>query len=318
MPKKIAIVVAIIALIPTLLGFISRVEYKVHTSGGVLVTGASTGIGQTAVLHLAAQGFRVYAGVRKEKDKVQFENNSNVQAVILDVTKQDHIDRVHAEITADLKEHTLLFVGLINNAGISPASNPVELINVEHVRWAFDVNVFSVFSVTKKFTPLLRQSKGRVINVSSIAGLTSSFIQSAYCATKYSVEAFSDAFRQEMLSFGVSVSNVNPGMVHTPILGKIVNSINEADKGQEQKNALYGAIQKGYAKSVKQNSPGGKFTGWTTDVTDQAILSALTDKYPKTNYVVAGINDTPAWIFVLFANILPKRMVDNMMFTAFD
>jgi short-subunit dehydrogenase len=277
----------------------------------VLITGTSTGIGQAAALYLATKGYRVYAAVRKEKYMHQFESHSNILTIILDVTKQDHIDRAAVELKKDLDQQQIQLVGLINNAGINGAFKPVELVDLNDVRALFEVNIVSVFAVTQKFLPLIRASKGRVINISSLSGLLSAFCQSAYSGSKWAMEAFSDALRQEQLLHGVSVSNINPSLIHTPILDKVVRAVTKPSHNNAEN--LYRNLTESFVKSVQNNSPGGKFKGSTTVETNKAILAALTDRFPETNYLVGTVDDVPAWVYYRLHWFVPKRMFDKLV-----
>ena len=111
--------------------------------------------------------------------------------------------------------------GLVNNAGLS-LNGPLELVPVPDIKKLMDVNVIGLLAVTKAFLPLLRESRGRIINISSGHGLLAIPDKSAYAASKFAVQAISDALRVELRPFGVSVSCLAVGKVDTEVLGKIV------------------------------------------------------------------------------------------------
>jgi NAD(P)-dependent dehydrogenase (short-subunit alcohol dehydrogenase family) len=134
----------------------------------VLITGASTGIGRAAAERLAANGYFVYAGARKQADIDELNQIKNIKAVRLDVTKQDEID---AAVELVRKEGRGLW-GVVNNAGVNVVAPMIEA-DIAEFEFLFDVNVFGVFRVTKAFAPLVIESQGRIVNISSISGFLS-------------------------------------------------------------------------------------------------------------------------------------------------
>ena len=107
---------------------------------------------------------------------------------------------------------------LVNNAGICyPA--PIEWENAEEMKKTVDVNLWGTVSVTKAFLPLLKKTKGRIVNVGSILGRFVLYDRSAYCISKFAVEAFSDGLRREMKHFGVTVHIIETGAFKTKIMG---------------------------------------------------------------------------------------------------
>ena len=167
----------------------------------VLVTGASSGIGRKIAERLAAEGWFVYAGARKAADMASLNAIRNVQAVRLDVTVQADIDAA----VQTVRQGGRGLHGLVNNAGIAVLG---PLINMEEqeMRTIFDVNALGPYRVTKAFAPMLIESKGRVVTVSSISGILSGPFLGAYSMTKHAVEAFSDALAAELARFEVRSS----------------------------------------------------------------------------------------------------------------
>jgi NAD(P)-dependent dehydrogenase (short-subunit alcohol dehydrogenase family) len=139
------------------------------TKPAVLVTGASSGIGLTIATTLAAEGYFVYAGARKQKDLGTLNALDNVTAIALDVTKQADIDA--AVKTISQADRGLY--GLVNNAGVSNYEALVE-VDEETLAFVFEVNVLGVYRVSKAFMPLIFEAQGRVTSISSIAGIVSS------------------------------------------------------------------------------------------------------------------------------------------------
>jgi len=186
----------------------------------VVVTGASSGIGEATALYLDELGFRVFAGVRRESDGEGLSSRASerLTPVRLDVT-----DEVSIAAAADLvaRETSGRLHGLVNNAGLS-VNGPLELVPPDQVRQLMEVNVIGLIAVTRAFLPLVRAARGRIVNISSGHGLLAIPDKSAYAASKFAVQAISDALRVELRPFGVHVSCLAVGKVETAVLGKIV------------------------------------------------------------------------------------------------
>ena len=186
----------------------------------VVITGASSGIGKATALYLDQLGFRVFAGVRKETDyqALKEEASDALTPIFLDVTDEDSIETAVRTVT---EASAGKVNGLINNAGLS-LNGPLELLPVSGIKRLVDVNVVGLLAVTRAFLPLLRESRGRIVNISSGHGLLAIPDKSAYAASKFAVQAISDSLRVELRPFGVSVSCLVVGKVDTEVLGKIV------------------------------------------------------------------------------------------------
>jgi len=178
----------------------------------VLVTGASTGIGRKVTEQLAAEGYFVYAGARKDKDLAELDAIENVQAVRLDVTKPDEIAAAVKTIT----EANRGLYGLVNNAGVA-VSGPMMQSSEEDFHYVMDVNVYGPYRVTKAFAPLIIEAKGRVTTISSISGILSSPTLGIYSMSKHAIEAFGDSLAGELAPLGVTVSLVEPGNFNSEI-----------------------------------------------------------------------------------------------------
>jgi len=130
------------------------------------VTGASTGFGAAIVRHLAGRGFRVFGTVRRAEDEVAL-TRDGVTAVRMDVTDTASVRRAREQVDRALAGTPL--AGLVNNAGI-PAAGPLELFPLDELRHILDVNLIGAVAVTQAFLPLLKASRGRIVNMSSVAG----------------------------------------------------------------------------------------------------------------------------------------------------
>ena len=185
---------------------VSAAESPPAPPKAVLVTGASTGIGRKVTEHLAGRGYFVYAGARKQADLDALGAIKNVQAVKLDVTKQEDID---AAVLSNTKEGRGLYA-LVNNAGIATLGSTADT-TMEEFDLLMDVNVYGPYRMTKAFTPLIAASKGRITNIGSISGVLASKDLSAYAMSKHAIEAFTDSLASELAPLGVTVNVVEPG-----------------------------------------------------------------------------------------------------------
>ena len=152
----------------------------------VLITGATTGIGRATAEHLAAKGYFVYAGARKHADMEELNKIDNIMAVRLDVTKQDQVDAAVKLI----EDQGRGLWGLVNNAGVAVFA-PLTEAKQSDLEFIFNVNVFGVFRVTQAFAPMVIESKGRIVNVSSISGIWSAPTAGMYSASKHALSPWS-------------------------------------------------------------------------------------------------------------------------------
>jgi NAD(P)-dependent dehydrogenase (short-subunit alcohol dehydrogenase family) len=178
----------------------------------VLVTGASTGIGRKITERLAAAGFFVFAGARKEADLKELDAIDNVDGVRLDVTKPEEI----AAAVETVRKSGRGLYAVVNNAGVAIVG-PALQTSDEDFDFIFEVNVYGPFRVTKAFAPLVIESRGRIVNIGSISGILSGKDLAAYSMSKHAIEAFTDSLAGEVAPLGVSVSVIEPGNYRSEI-----------------------------------------------------------------------------------------------------
>ncbi len=193
----------------------------------VLVTGASSGIGNRIALTLADKGFYVYAGARKAEDIAALSALANIEGIRLDVTVQADID---AAVTAIRSKGRGLY-GLVNNAGIF-LFDPLIEASERDMQFIFDVNVLGPYRMSKAFAALITQSKGRITTIGSVAGLTSAQLFGPYSMSKFAMEAYTDALAQEMAKFDVAVSIVEPGNFKSDIMKNMQRRLQQLDAGE--------------------------------------------------------------------------------------
>ncbi|XP_003495176.1 estradiol 17-beta-dehydrogenase 2 [Cricetulus griseus] len=187
----------------------------------VLVTGADSGFGHALVKHLDKLGFTVFAGVLDAKgsgaEELRKTCSDRLSVLQMDVTKLEQIEDAHSKVMEKTQDKGLW--ALVNNAGIFHFPIDGELIPMTSYRKCMAVNFFGAVEVTKVFLPLLRKSKGRLVNVSSMGAKVPIQLVAAYCSTKAALTMFSSIIRQELCKWGVKVAIIQPGGFQTNLSG---------------------------------------------------------------------------------------------------
>ena len=250
--------------------------------GSVVITGTSTGIGRATALALDGLGFHVFAGVRKETDAKSLANeaSSNFTPVFLDVTDTDSIAKVREQVAAAVGGDGL--AGLINNAGVL-FSGPLEFIPLDDLRRQFEVNVFGDIAVIQAFIALIREGKGRIVNVGSLAGRISVPFFSPLCASKSAMESLTEALRLELHPWRIPVVLIAPGFVDTAATAKV----EENSKAMLKKLPPEGV--EFYGETFRRRSEEGvqaNAKGIPAEEVASVIVKALTVAKPETRYEV--------------------------------
>jgi NAD(P)-dependent dehydrogenase (short-subunit alcohol dehydrogenase family) len=268
----------------------------------ILITGATSGIGRHAALHLARKGHRVFATGRKQDalDTLGREAAGlKLETLQLDVTSAESIARAREAVDARTSGHGLDV--LVNNAGYGTAG-PTELITDADVRAQYETNVFGVMAMIRAFTPAMRErGNGRIINVSSIGGRLTFPFFGVYNSTKYAVESLSDALRAELQPFGVHVSLIEPGVIET---GFADRSMIEVSK--------YKTSDSPYAFALSRTDELRKMAdkqAVSPQCISDAIEAAATVRRPRARYVAP----MRARLMLGFLGTLPTRWVDAIM-----
>jgi len=267
-----------------------------------LITGASTGIGRASALRLHAEGWRVFAGVRREEDAASLRQAASERLVplMLDVTESEQIASAAERIGAEAGLH-----GLVNNAGVA-VPGPLEALPIDDFRRQVEVNMTAQVAVTQAMLPAIRRSRGRVVFITSIGGLMAFPMFGAYHAAKFGLEAVGDVFRRELRPWGISVSVVEPGSIATEIWDR---GQSEADafleRASDDQVELYGSSIAAYREVARQTAA----RGIPPEKVAKAISHALTARRPRTRYLVGA--DARAQAF--FNRLLPDRLVDSVI-----
>jgi len=271
----------------------------------VLITGASTGIGRASALRLDAEGWRVFAGVRREEDAASLRAGASerLAPLILDVTDDEQIAAAADRIGETVGEAGL--DGLVNNAGIA-VPGPLEALPIDDFRRQVEVNLTAHVAVTQAMLPQIRAARGRIVFITSIGGLMAFPMFGAYHAAKFGLEAVGDVFRRELRPWGISVSVVEPGSIATEIWDR---GQSEADaflaRASDDQVELYGAAIAAYGEVARQTGA----RGIAPEKVAKAIFHALSARRPRTRYLVGADARAQA----IFNRLLPDRLVDSLI-----
>jgi NAD(P)-dependent dehydrogenase (short-subunit alcohol dehydrogenase family) len=252
----------------------------------IVITGCSTGFGRVTALHLARQGWRVFATVRKESDQDSLRAEASAQgvgervtAILCDITEAEDVRRLAQTVTAATPQlHALL-----NNAGTA-YPGPLELLPLDDLRAQLELNVVAQMGATQAFLPLLKAGQGTIINVSSIGGRIASVINGPYCASKFALEALSDTLRLEVAQFGVRVVVIEPGASSTAIWEtsrkRGLAGLAQHEGGAGDYAPLVAAAEEFYARSAAHGFPPERFA--------EIVWKILGASHPRARYVIPG------------------------------
>lgn|SRR3990167_4550492 len=280
-----------------------RVDYK---NKAVLITGCDSGFGLLTTKKLASKGVQVFSACLTEQGVEELKKESNVIPFLMDVTNEKSVAEAYEFVKSKVPKEGLW--ALINNAGVL-RSGELEFMSLDYWRLQINVNVMGIAITTKQFLPLIRQAKGRIINVASIAGRFSTPATSAYNASKYAVEGLSDSWRRELSIWGVKVILIEPGIMKTPLWDVPISEV-VVDKlwstltpDQQERYGKEYFIE--CEKSAKELI---KSVGGNPNQVVTALENAVCSKYPNTRYVL-GL-DTYLWLFLTY---LPTLLSDAII-----
>lgn len=270
----------------------------------VVITGASTGIGETTAKYLARQGFKVYGSVRKPEDGARLRQaiGENFEPLVFDVTDEAAVKAAAANVRAALNGQTL--AGLVNNAGIA-VPGPFLETSLDKWRKQFETNVIGLVSATQAFAPLLgtdlslQGEPGRIVNISSVAGKRGNPFAGPYSASKHAVEGLSESLRREMMLFGIDVIVIGPGPIKTPIWDKGAAPDFSKMAGSPYGKPIEAAFH--FMQNLGKN-------GLPPEDVAALIHHALTASNVRTRYTI-----TPGALSRWFFNQLPARVSDRIV-----
>jgi NADP-dependent 3-hydroxy acid dehydrogenase YdfG len=246
------------------------------TTGPVLVTGCSSGIGKATAAALVGAGHTVYATARRPETLVDLEA-AGALTLALDVTSEESMASAVKAIEA---EHG--HVGaLVNNAGYGEYGT-IEETDLDKVRTMFETNVFGLARLTQLVLPAMRTARsGRVVNVGSMGGRFTFPVGGYYHATKYAVEAITDALRNEVHGFGIAVSLIEPGLIRTGFEETALTS----DAAAAHQTSPYAALLASSASGTS-GGYGNAMIATGPEAVAKAIVRAIEARHPRSRYVV--------------------------------
>jgi len=273
-----------------------------HERGVALVTGCSSGIGAATARQLLAAGFHVVATARR-RDAVADLAAAGCQTLALDVTDESSM---HAAVARVQAEHGAVAV-LVNNAGYGQAG-VLEEVSIEQARRQFETNVFGALRLAQLVLPGMRQSgRGRIINVSSMGGRLTFPYFGLYHASKYALEALSDALRMEVAGFGVKVVLIEPGLIRS----NFSHASLQTRAAEPPSNSPYAAFATHMARATVETyekGPLAALSGTPQDVA-RCILRAARAAQPRARYTVSA----SATLLIFLRRLLPDVLWDAFM-----
>lgn len=273
-----------------------------ETKRAVVVTGASTGIGEACVAMLVEKGFLVFGSVRRQADAERLADRfgDDYAPLVFDVTDGAAVARAAGVVEERLAGRTL--AGLVNNAGVA-VPGPLLHLPIDDLRRQIETNLIGQLQVTQAFAPLLGARRpqggepGRIVNMSSVGGRRATPFLGAYNASKFALEGMSDALRRELMVYGIDVVVIQPGMIATPIWDKA----DSADFGDFDKT-IYGPA----ARRVQRWAVEGGRAAPGPEKVAQAVLRALTAPRPPVRIPVV----TGPIAGNMLLGVLPARLLD--------
>ena len=275
-----------------------------NISKTIVITGCSSGFGRLTALQLVRQGWHVFGTVRNDDDKEQLTNalediyKEHLTPIVCDITHAEQVAHL-AQIVAEATPH---LDALLNNAGTAFAA-PLELLSIEDLTAQFDINVIAQVRVTQALLPLLKNAKGTIINVSSVNGKISTPVVGAYAASKFAMEAISDALRVELAPFGVHVVVIEPSSSPTNIWQTSMKR--SLEKLEPYRVGEYAKLLTTFEKLAnvlsKRGFPPQRFV--------DTIVRILANPKPRTRYVVPR----SATLDVTLRRFLPDKVFDAIL-----
>jgi NAD(P)-dependent dehydrogenase (short-subunit alcohol dehydrogenase family) len=276
-----------------------------NASGAVVVTGASTGIGRATALFLDRQGYRVFAGVRKQADAKSLSDagSDRLTPVTIDVTKQRSITAAKQKVQSAVGEDGL--VGLVNNAGVG-GGGPIETMPIEDLRDVLEVNLIGQVAVTQAFLPLIRTAKGTIVFIASIGGRVASPFLSPYNTSKFGVEALGESLRHELKPWDIDVAIVEPGSIDTEIWAKGADTMRDrVSKMPPKARRLYGRQMARFGEVLTETAS----RGISPEKVAKVIHKAIASDNPRHRYLVG----TDAKIGARLKGTVPDRIFSRLI-----
>ena len=264
----------------------------------VLVTGASAGIGKATAILLAQNGYNVYGGARRT-EKMQDFKNYGIKPIALDVTKDESVMACFEQISKEAGSIDIL----INNAGFG-SYGAIEDVTMQDAKYQLEVNVFGAMRLTQLVLPKMRQNKyGKIVNISSVGGKIALPLGAWYHASKFAIEALSDAMRLEVKQFGIDVIVIEPGGTNSE-WGDVALESMERVSGNTAYKEMVKSLDKGFKQTLNKNAE--------PIVIARLIKKGIEANKPKTRYV-GGYMAKP---MLFLRNLLSDKMLDRILMSS--
>lgn len=265
----------------------------------VVVTGCSTGIGRTTARFLRERGWRVIPTARKAEDLDSLRADG-FEPLRLDVADETSVAEGAHQVLERLRDG---LGGVVNNAGVG-VGGAVEDLSREALRRQFEVNVFGLVDFTNRLLLTMRaQGWGRIVNVSSVLGRVVTPMVGAYCASKFALEALSDAWRVELWDTGIGVSVIEPGPIESAFRR---NAAETSAALLDPARSRFGDEIRREIERRRSDSPSRRSWMWPPETVARAIAHALESSRPRRRYPVTW----PAWAGALAARWAPAAWLD--------
>ncbi|MCL3779494.1 oxidoreductase [Prolixibacteraceae bacterium JC049] len=259
----------------------------------ILITGASSGIGEETAKMLVAQGHVVYAAARR-LERMKHLQESGIKTLAMDVTQENSMIE---GVETIIQEQGRIDI-LVNNAGYG-SYGAVEDVPLEEAKYQFEVNIFGLARLVQLVLPHMRkQSAGRIVNISSIGGKFGEPHGAWYHGTKFALEGISDSLRMELKQFGIDVVVIQPGAIYTEW-----NKIARENLIKVSGSTAYGKTAKAHAQMLEKYDKNGSHP----KVIAQLISKAVNSRRPKTRYTAGS----GAWLALTMRKLLCDRAFDK-------
>lgn len=270
-----------------------------------LVTGGTEGLGRATALLLASEGYRVFATGRNATRRAALDAEAKKRGLPLETLEMDVCDDASVErAVTEIERRAAPVEILVNNAGIA-ISAVMEEITLADLHQQFETNVFGAVRVTQRVLPTMRtQRRGRIINMSSVAGKMSTPLFGPYASSKHALEAISDAMRLELVPFGVDVILIEPGYIPSN-MEAVAYELSSAYATRSE-TSPYAMVYRGFQSLWKKETANPKYTA---DDCARVILGAIRDTPPRARYPVTRSAHAVKWI----KRLLSDRAIDGMV-----
>jgi NAD(P)-dependent dehydrogenase (short-subunit alcohol dehydrogenase family) len=271
----------------------------------VVITGGTDGLGKAAAILLAERGYRVFAAGRSAQKRAELDVLARERRLPLETLEMDVCDdaAVSRAVKSVLDRAVAIDV-LVNNAGVGYLA-ALEDLTLEDFRRQFETNFFGVIRVTQAVLPHMRERRrGRILMMSSVAGLVSPPTYSAYSGSKHALEGLTGALRLEMYPFGIEVILIEPGYIVT----SFQQTATELAQPYMEKFKA-GPYAQVYAGAFRGATKGRTHSKTTPEDCARVILEAIESPRPRVRYGVTALASRVSW----GKRLLPDRMMDGVL-----